>query len=168
VLNLFGKITTSMLNNKQSNYSSVAHPRPDRAALQMINIAAIQSRTTFTRLYIWSLHSLNTSIIYLVIYFTIIHQYSADLPLCFHFTSFYCFVLTDCDLLYFCCCLLFVLEFVVFRDHQGNMGCCYPFRSWSLESASALSSGWPPWSFPGRTFVKKVLLWGRFPARDHG
>jgi len=80
-----------MLNNKQSYYSSVAHPRPDRAALQMINIAAKQSKITFTRLYIWSLHSLNTSIIYLVIYSTIIHQYSADLPLCFHFTCFQVF-----------------------------------------------------------------------------
>jgi len=67
MLDLFSKITTSMLNNKQSNYSSVAHPCPDRAALLMINIAAIQSKITFTRLYIWSLDFLNTSIIYLVI-----------------------------------------------------------------------------------------------------
>jgi len=91
VLNLFGKIKPSMLNNKQSNYSSVAHPCPDRAALQMINIAAIQSRITFTRLYIWSLEFLNTSIIYLVMCSTIIHQYSADFPLCFHLTYFLLF-----------------------------------------------------------------------------
>lgn len=36
------------------------------------------------------------------------------------------------------------------------------------ESLSAPTAGWPPWSFPGRTSVKKAPQWARSPTTGRG
>jgi len=78
-----------------------------------------------------------------------------------------------CFMQLWCCCLALKPFPMIFRIHKvgGNI-----FRvpldtggdPEGVDLLSALAAGWPPWSSPGRTSVKKVLQSERSPATSRG